>query len=105
VTADELLAANSPPSTMEHLLHTPHTEGDARQREDNVLSILWDNLLIERRNQIAEPLCCARPRARTYSLGTALLRHARPVAAIVPSCHAHSIASAPKSPTDPEQTK
>jgi phosphoglycerate dehydrogenase-like enzyme len=44
VTGEEPLAANSPLWTMEHVLITPHSAGETRQYEDNVIEILRDNL-------------------------------------------------------------
>jgi phosphoglycerate dehydrogenase-like enzyme len=44
VTAEEPLAANSPLWGMEHVLITPHTAGETRRYEDNVIEILRDNL-------------------------------------------------------------
>jgi phosphoglycerate dehydrogenase-like enzyme len=44
VTAEEPLAANSPLWGMEHMLITPHTAGETRRYEDNVIEILRDNL-------------------------------------------------------------
>ena len=44
VMADEPLAPNSPLWTMEHVLITPHTAGETRRYEDNVIEILLDNL-------------------------------------------------------------
>jgi phosphoglycerate dehydrogenase-like enzyme len=44
VTAEEPLAATSPLWAMEHVLITPHTAGETRRYEDNVLAILRDNL-------------------------------------------------------------
>ena len=44
VTADEPLAATSPLWGMEQVLLTPHTAGETRRYEDNVIEILRDNL-------------------------------------------------------------
>ncbi len=44
VTAEEPLASNSPLWGMEHVLLTPHTAGETRRYEDNVIEILRDNL-------------------------------------------------------------
>jgi phosphoglycerate dehydrogenase-like enzyme len=44
VTAEEPLAAGSPLWGMEHVLITPHTAGETRHYEDNVIEILRDNL-------------------------------------------------------------
>jgi len=44
VTAEEPLAATSPLWAMEHVLITPHTAGETRRYEDNVIAILRDNL-------------------------------------------------------------
>jgi phosphoglycerate dehydrogenase-like enzyme len=44
VTIEEPLAANSPLWGMEHVLITPHTAGETRRYEDNVIEILRDNL-------------------------------------------------------------
>ena len=44
VTWEEPLAANSPLWGMEHVLLTPHTAGETRHYEDNVIEILRDNL-------------------------------------------------------------
>jgi phosphoglycerate dehydrogenase-like enzyme len=44
VTADEPLAASSPLWDMDHVLITPHTAGETRRYEDNVIDILRDNL-------------------------------------------------------------
>jgi phosphoglycerate dehydrogenase-like enzyme len=44
VTVEEPLAANSPLWGMEHVLITPHTAGETRRYEDNVIEILRDNL-------------------------------------------------------------
>ena len=44
VTAEEPLAQNSPLWGMEHVLLTPHTAGETRRYEDNVIEILRDNL-------------------------------------------------------------
>jgi len=44
VTAEEPLAPNSPLWAMEHVLITPHTAGETRRYEDNVIEILRDNL-------------------------------------------------------------
>jgi phosphoglycerate dehydrogenase-like enzyme len=44
VTAEEPLPANSPLWGMPHVLITPHTAGETRRYEDNVIEILRDNL-------------------------------------------------------------
>src|SRR5437763_1047411 len=44
VTVEEPLPANSPLWGMEHVLLTPHTAGETRRYEDNVIEILRDNL-------------------------------------------------------------
>ena len=44
VTAEEPLASNSPLWGMPHVLITPHTAGETRRYEDNVIEILRDNL-------------------------------------------------------------
>jgi phosphoglycerate dehydrogenase-like enzyme len=44
VTAEEPLASNSPFWGMEQVLLTPHTAGETRRYEDNVIEILRDNL-------------------------------------------------------------
>jgi phosphoglycerate dehydrogenase-like enzyme len=44
VMADEPLAPSSPLWGMEHVLITPHTAGETRRYEDNVIEILRDNL-------------------------------------------------------------
>ena len=44
VTMEEPLAATSPLWRMEHVLITPHTAGETRRYEDNVIEILRDNL-------------------------------------------------------------
>jgi phosphoglycerate dehydrogenase-like enzyme len=44
VTAEEPLAPDSPLWGMEHVLITPHTAGETRRYEDNVIEILRDNL-------------------------------------------------------------
>ena len=44
VTAEEPLAPNSALWGMEHVLLTPHTAGETRRYEDNVIEILGDNL-------------------------------------------------------------
>jgi phosphoglycerate dehydrogenase-like enzyme len=44
VTAEEPLASSSPLWGMEHVLITPHTAGETRRYEDNVIEILRDNL-------------------------------------------------------------
>ena len=54
VTADEPLAPGSPLWGMEAVLITPHTAGETRRYEDNVLEILLDNLSRLRRGE--EPL-------------------------------------------------
>ena len=44
VTAEEPLAPTSPLWAMEQVLLTPHTAGETRRYEDNVIEILCDNL-------------------------------------------------------------
>jgi D-2-hydroxyacid dehydrogenase (NADP+) len=44
VTVEEPLAEASPLWAMEHVLVTPHTAGETRRYEDNVIEILCDNL-------------------------------------------------------------
>lgn len=44
VATEEPLAASSPLWGMEHVLITPHTAGETRRYEDNVIEILRDNL-------------------------------------------------------------
>jgi len=44
VTVEEPLAPTSPLWAMEHVLITPHTAGETRRYEDNVIEILRDNL-------------------------------------------------------------
>jgi glyoxylate reductase len=44
VTVEEPLPPNSPLWAMEHVLITPHTAGETRRYEDNVIEILRDNL-------------------------------------------------------------
>jgi phosphoglycerate dehydrogenase-like enzyme len=44
VTAEEPLAPDSPLWGMEHVLITPHTAGETRRYEDNLIEILRDNL-------------------------------------------------------------
>jgi phosphoglycerate dehydrogenase-like enzyme len=44
VTVEEPLAPASPLWAMEHVLITPHTAGETRRYEDNVIAILRDNL-------------------------------------------------------------
>jgi phosphoglycerate dehydrogenase-like enzyme len=44
VTVEEPLADASPLWGMEHVLITPHTAGETRRYEDNVIEILRDNL-------------------------------------------------------------
>jgi phosphoglycerate dehydrogenase-like enzyme len=44
VTAEEPLAPSSPLWAMPHVLITPHTAGETRRYEDNVIEILRDNL-------------------------------------------------------------
>ena len=58
VTVEEPLAPSSPLWAMEHVLITPHTAGETRRYEDNVIDILRDNLArlwrdeINLRNQV-----------------------------------------------------
>ena len=54
VTAEEPLAQSSLLWGMEHVLLTPHTAGETRRYEDNVIEILRDNLGRLRRRE--EPL-------------------------------------------------
>jgi D-2-hydroxyacid dehydrogenase (NADP+) len=54
VTADEPLAPDSPLWGMEQVLITPHTAGETRRYEDNLIEILRDNLGRLRRGE--EPL-------------------------------------------------
>ena len=54
VTAEEPLAQSSLFWGMEHVLLTPHTAGETRRYEDNVIEILRDNLGRLRRGE--EPL-------------------------------------------------
>jgi D-2-hydroxyacid dehydrogenase (NADP+) len=44
VTVDEPLGATSPLWAMPQVLVTPHTAGETRKYEDNVIEILRDNL-------------------------------------------------------------
>ncbi len=44
VTAEEPLPASSPLWTTENLFITPHTAGETRKYEDNVIDILLENL-------------------------------------------------------------
>jgi len=44
VTVEEPLAETSPLWAMDHVLVTPHTAGETRRYEDNVIEILRDNL-------------------------------------------------------------
>jgi phosphoglycerate dehydrogenase-like enzyme len=44
VTAEEPLAPSSPLWAMAHVLITPHTAGETRRYEDNVIEVLRDNL-------------------------------------------------------------
>ena len=44
VTTEEPLAPSSPLWAMEQVLITPHTAGETRRYEDNVIEILLDNL-------------------------------------------------------------
>lgn len=44
VTVEDPLAPNSPLWALEHVLLTPHTAGETRRYEDNVIEILRDNL-------------------------------------------------------------
>ena len=58
VTAEEPLAPSSSLWAMEHVLVTPHTAGETRRYEDNVIELLRDNLgrlwrgEVELRNQV-----------------------------------------------------
>jgi len=51
VTVEEPLPPNSPLWGMEHVLITPHTAGETRRYEDNVIEILRDNLERLRRGE------------------------------------------------------
>jgi phosphoglycerate dehydrogenase-like enzyme len=53
VTVEEPLAPSSPLWGMEHVLLTPHTAGETRRYEDNVIEILRDNLGRLRRGEEA----------------------------------------------------
>jgi phosphoglycerate dehydrogenase-like enzyme len=44
VTVEEPLPPQSPLWAMDHVLITPHTAGETRRYEDNVLAIMWENL-------------------------------------------------------------
>jgi phosphoglycerate dehydrogenase-like enzyme len=44
VTAEEPLAADSPLWSFDNVILTPHTGGETRKYEDNVIDILLDNL-------------------------------------------------------------
>ena len=44
MTAEEPLPPSSPLWDMPHVLITPHTAGETRRYEDNVIEILRDNL-------------------------------------------------------------
>jgi phosphoglycerate dehydrogenase-like enzyme len=44
VTAEEPLPPDSPLWAMDHVLITPHTAGETRRYEDNVLAIMRENL-------------------------------------------------------------
>ena len=44
VTADEPLAPDSPLWEIENVVLTPHTAGETRRYEDNVIDILLENL-------------------------------------------------------------
>ena len=44
VTAEEPLPPTSPLWAMEHVLITPHTAGETRRYEDNVIDIMQENL-------------------------------------------------------------
>jgi D-2-hydroxyacid dehydrogenase (NADP+) len=44
VTVEEPLPADSPLWGMEHVLVTPHTAGETRRYEDNVIDLLLENL-------------------------------------------------------------
>jgi phosphoglycerate dehydrogenase-like enzyme len=52
VTEEEPLSPNSPLWGMEHILLTPHTAGETRRYEDNVIEILRDNLGRLRRGEV-----------------------------------------------------
>jgi phosphoglycerate dehydrogenase-like enzyme len=51
VTAEEPLAADSPLWTMPNVLVTPHTGGETRRYEDNVLDLMEENLARLRRGE------------------------------------------------------
>lgn len=59
VTVEEPLAAESPLWSMEHVLLTPHTAGETRRYEDNVLAIMQDNLdqLWHGRSELRNQVC------------------------------------------------
>ncbi len=54
VTVEEPLAADSPLWSFDNVILTPHTGGETRKYEDNVIDILLDNL--DRLSRGAEPL-------------------------------------------------
>ena len=51
VTVEEPLPADSPLWAMDHVLITPHTAGETRRYEDNVLAIMQENLARLRRGE------------------------------------------------------
>jgi phosphoglycerate dehydrogenase-like enzyme len=53
VTADEPLPEASPLWTMPNVLVTPHTGGETRSYEDNVLDLMEENLARLRRGEAA----------------------------------------------------
>jgi D-2-hydroxyacid dehydrogenase (NADP+) len=52
VTVDEPLPAGSPIWDLPNVFITPHTAGETRRYEDNVLDILLDNLQRLRRDEV-----------------------------------------------------
>jgi phosphoglycerate dehydrogenase-like enzyme len=59
VTVEEPLATDSPLWSMEHVLLTPHTAGETRRYEDNVLAIMQDNLerLWQGKSELRNQVC------------------------------------------------
>lgn len=59
VTVEEPLAAESPLWSMEHVLLTPHTAGETRRYEDNVLAIMQENLerLWQGKSELRNQVC------------------------------------------------
>jgi phosphoglycerate dehydrogenase-like enzyme len=59
VTVEEPLATDSPLWSMEHVLITPHTAGETRRYEDNVLAIMQDNLerLWQGKSELRNQVC------------------------------------------------